>query len=170
MKKHMSPESLLVLCEYNNYANQLLLETVAKLTVKEFTRDPEISRGSVQKTLLHVMECEAYFLAQIKKEPFENKSLPELNSIMDYWEDIPEQYINYLTNTNQEMLEEVITLNFGSEKEYRFPVWQLIMQVFNHSTIHRGELSIILTQLGNPMPDMDILIQFGQQSDQPLLS
>ena len=60
----------------------------------------------------------------------------------------------------------MVHLNFGPEMSFNFPVWQIVLQVYNHSMIHRGELSILLTELGHPLPNMDILIQFGEQTGQ----
>jgi uncharacterized damage-inducible protein DinB len=48
----------------------------------------------------------------------------------------------------------------------RLPVWQLLIQGFLSSTHHRGELSIVLTQLGHPLPTLDIIIHFVEQSGQ----
>jgi uncharacterized damage-inducible protein DinB len=35
-----------------------------------------------------------------------------------------------------------------------------------HSTHHRGELSIVLTELGYPLPTLDIIVHFAEQSGQ----
>jgi uncharacterized damage-inducible protein DinB len=46
-------------------------------------------------------------------------------------------------------------------------MWQLLVQAFVHSTHHRAELAILLGQMGHPLPTLDILIHFAQQSGQP---
>jgi uncharacterized damage-inducible protein DinB len=42
----------------------------------------------------------------------------------------------------------------------------LLAQAFVHSTHHRGELSIVLSHLGHPLPTLDIIIPFVTWSGQ----
>ncbi len=51
-------------------------------------------------------------------------------------------------------------------RPFQFPMWQLLSQAFVHSTHHRGELSIVLTELGHPLPTLDIIVHFAKESGQ----
>jgi len=158
-------ESLLVLCDYNTYANQRVLDTAAELIEEQFVKDFEISRGSVQKTLQHMLEGELYFLHLLKGEQFSGVEQPVLGTVGSYWGSTPALFNGFIAEQTDESLQREIDVQFG---EYRFhlPVWQMLMESLNHSTIHRGELSVFLTQLGHPLPDMDILIPFIKNSGQ----
>jgi uncharacterized damage-inducible protein DinB len=46
------------------------------------------------------------------------------------------------------------------------PLWLLLMQAFVHSTLHRGELSIVLSNFGHPLPTLDIIIPFIEWNGQ----
>jgi len=46
------------------------------------------------------------------------------------------------------------------------PRWQMLAQSLLQSIHHRGELSIVMTQLGYPLPTLDPIIQFIKESGQ----
>jgi uncharacterized damage-inducible protein DinB len=43
----------------------------------------------------------------------------------------------------------------------------LMLQSLIHSVHHRGELSIVMTGLGHPLPTLDIILHFARESGQP---
>ena len=156
---------LLVLSSYNDYANRNVLDVVSNLTEAEFVRDFKMSVGNVQKMLQHIKEGEAYFLSTCQEKPYTKTKLPGLKNIRSYWGDLGDDFHGFIERQTDEDLVRVIKVQFG-ERVFQFPVWQLLTQAFNHSMIHRGELSILLTELGHPLPDMDIIIQFIKESGQ----
>ena len=164
-KGSINRAGLLVLSSYNDYANRNVLDVVSNLTDAEFVRDFKMSVGNVQKMLQHVKECEAYFLSTCQEKPYLETKLPGLKNIRSYWGDLGDEFHSFIERQTNEDLAGVIRVQFG-EHVFQFPVWQLLMQAFNHSMIHRGELSILLTELGHPLPDMDIIIKFIKDSGQ----
>ena len=158
-------EGLLVLSNYNNYANQLMLDTAAKLTEEQFTKDFEVSLGSVQKTIQHMYEGEQYFLCLYQGKPFEEGEPPVLAELSGYWGDAGEMYLAFIAGKTDDDLRGEIDVQFG-EYGFHIPLWQLLTQNLLHSMIHRGELSVFLTQHGHPLPTMDILIPFIKDSGQ----
>ena len=58
----MEPGMLAALYAYNTYANQLVLETAARLTEAEFTQRSSPSRESVHVLLRHLLATEMFFL------------------------------------------------------------------------------------------------------------
>ena len=162
----MNRDGLLALYTYNAYANHLVLDGLAQLSEDEFARDESSpSHSSIRGLLLHLLECEAWFLAICRGRTLEEPDLPTLADIRRYQSDLlreQQDFIGALTETD---LARELTIELGSHP-YHFPMWQLLVQAFVHSTHHRGELAILLGQMGHPLPTLDIIIHFAKESGQ----
>jgi uncharacterized damage-inducible protein DinB len=167
MSEISDPNQLLALYHYNAYAHQLVLGVVDQLTDDEFTRQSSPSHGSVRQLLTHMLECEAFFLAQCTGQPIAldeaNLSTPE--NIRRYWEQLGQAQREFIGSQNQAGLSQIIPWQIRGQ-QLAFPAWQLLMQAVVHSIHHRGELSILLTEMGHPLPTLDIILHFVEQSGQ----
>jgi len=167
MSETFNKAGLLALYSYNAYANRLVLDIVDKLTSDEFTRNSSPSHNSARQLLNHMLECEAFFLAQCQ-EPPGNPLEMELSTAADIcsnWEQLAKAQADFISSLDEAGLSRTITVQLRGQG-FIFPVWQLLTQAVVHSIHHRGELSIILTELGHPLPTLDILLHFIEQSGQ----
>jgi len=166
MNAFMNHDSLLALYVYNAYANKLVLDTVEQLAEAKFTRESSPSHGSVRMLLLHMLECEAFFLACCRGQSFDGlDDLPTLADIRRRWTELEQEQQDFIASLGESDLAREISAPLG-ERPLCFSLWQLLVQAFVHSTHHRGELSVVLTQLGHPLPTLDIILHFIQQSGQ----
>lgn len=164
----MNKSSLLVLHHYNEYANRLVLETAARLDEKAFTTPSSPSHGTVQGLLTHMLTTEFFFLARCEGKPI----LPRapgatltLEELRITFEQVAEERRKYLEWASEELLAQEIAVPIGG-KEIRLARWQFLLQSLLHSTHHRGELSIVMTALGCPLPTLDPILQFVSESGQ----
>lgn len=163
----MDRDGLLTLYSYNIYANRLVLDTVERLTEEELTRQCSPSHGSVHRLLGHMLGCESFFLSQCQGEPdaFDYTALPTLAHLRDFWRKLEQQQLEFIRSLTHAKLARQMMVELRGQSLI-FPVWQLLLQALVHSVHHRGELSIVLTDLGYPLPTLDILLYFIQQSGQ----
>lgn len=163
----MNRESLLELCEYNDYATALVLGIVACLSPEEMTRPISPSHGSVLKLLQHMFSTEAYFLAVCQGDRLETsgEDLQTLKTLQDHWIALAEERREYLVSISAEELQAQESVQIR-ERVFHFPRWQMVLQALLHAAHHRGELSIILSEAGHPLPTLDVIIQFARQSGQ----
>ena len=166
----MDRDSLLTLYGYSAYANRLVLHTAAELSAEDFTRECSPSHGSIRGLVLHMLETQAFFLARCGGYSFEDifdpDHFPTATKIQDYWDNLEHETCAFLTRLCDVDLEREL-VPFQRFPTMHFPMWQLLYQAFHHMTQHRGELSILLTELGHPLPNLDIIVYFAQQSGQP---
>ena len=167
MEKIMHPEGLLVLYTYNAYANQLLFDTVEKLSETEYTQQSSPSHGSVKNLIEHMLACEASFLmrCQGKTPDFASLDVSTLDSLKRYWRELEREQAGFIGALTEGDCARDIKLLIR-EQTLVLPVWQLLTQAVIHSIHHRGELSIVLTGLGHPLPTLDIILQFVKESGQ----
>lgn len=162
----MQPNLLLALYEYNRYANHTVLETAGKLRLTDLYRESSPSHGSVFGLLAHMLAVETGYLANCQGEQFKFERPTTLEDLSQRWDALAEGQLAFLAGLNESQLAEVVPARIGSQ-DFQFPRWQLLAQALIHSTHHRGELSIILTEIGQPLPVLDIIIPFAEQSGQP---
>ena len=160
----MNRAGLLALCSYNAYANQLMFEVVQRLSADELTRPASPSHESVWNMLEHMLTVEAVFLARCRGTAPDRPDLPTLADLLRYWAEVDQAAHDFIAaQTEDDLHREVVPFR---TQPLHFPVWQLLLQAMLHSAHHRGELSIVLTELGYPLPTLDIIIHFAQQSGQ----
>ncbi len=159
---------LLALHSYGVYADNLVLDVVAGLTEEQLTREFSPSHGSIRQLLQHMLATEAGFLARCRDQPlaFDPRQPASLNDIGRLWSDVAREREAFIAGATDAALARELDIQLR-ERTFRFPVWQLLVQPLVHSIHHRGELSILLTELGHPLPTLDIIIQFAQASGQP---
>jgi len=167
--EHLDRSALLVLHQYNDHANGLVLKTAASLDEIAFCSSSSPSHNSVQELLTHMALVEFFFLSQCQGKPVSPREKPSttlsLDEISVTFSQIANQRKYYLENVAQEKLDGSIEVSIGG-KPFTLPRWQWIAQSLVHSTHHRGELSIVMTALGQPLPTLDILLQFVKDSGQ----
>ena len=163
-EKSMNREGLMILCDYDTYANHLVLETIAKLNEDEFTGESSPSHHSVRKLILHALEAEKYFLSLCQERLFQE--LPDLHSVTDirsHWAQVEHDIQGWIAAANEDDLKREVPFRLKGQS-LQFPKWQLLMQAFFHCAQHRSELSVVLTQLGHPLPNLDIILHFIEQN------
>jgi uncharacterized damage-inducible protein DinB len=161
--------SLLSLHSYNTYANTLTLDCAKKMSEEELLRESSPSHGSVHALLTHMLLVEFFFLARSEGKPITPKDNPAttlpLDEIVSSFAQVAVERGRYLNWVTDEKLAEVITVPIG-RKEYKLARWQLLAQSLLHSAHHRGELSIVMTSLGYPLPTLDPILQYVTESGQ----
>jgi uncharacterized damage-inducible protein DinB len=168
MSQAVNREGLLALYQYNFYANQLVLDVAAKLSPQEWDKSASPSHGSVHALLAHMLGCETFFFCQAadQPEPFDSEQLSSLAEIRRLWSALEQEQRRFINGLSAEQIMRPVSITLRGQALV-FPVWEMLMQGAIHSTHHRGELSIVLTELGYPLPTLDILLHFIQQSGQP---
>ena len=156
---------LLPLYEYNRYANRLVLERAERLSENDLRRQSSPSHNSVFEILEHMLATETGFMLNALGQPFTFRRPADLPDLRQEWEELAARQLAYLATITESQLNEDIPTRIGS-RDFHFPRWQLLAQAFVHSTHHRGELSIVMTGLGQPLPTLDIIIPFAENSGQ----
>jgi uncharacterized damage-inducible protein DinB len=164
----MKRDQMLSLCRFNAQANAAVLEVAARLTGGEFTRDVSPSHGSVQQLLLHILGGEVFFPAVCEGRAVDMQALETLetlDAIRARWHEANADAEVFIASLDDDELDRMVTVTFG-EHSFELPMWQVLLQCFSHSMHHRGELSIVLSELGHPLPTLDLMVYFIQESGQ----
>ncbi len=161
----MDRDGLVTWARYHAYANGLVLAVMEQLTEDELARPSSPSRGSARGLLRHLLGADAFFLALCRgRAAVELPAFSSLVELREFWRGVETEMQTFIAGLTPEDLAREVALPFQlNGKSLRLPVWQLLTQVFQHATHHRGELSIVLSELGHPLPTLDIILFFARE-------
>jgi uncharacterized damage-inducible protein DinB len=150
----MTPNQLHNLALYNRWANTRLFEASAALTAEERERDLHPSFNSLEGTLIHVLWGERGWLNFWQTGNFVPRPSPgdysDFASLRGAWKHHDEAYVTYLCGLAQQELDSSRTLDATT-----YTLGELIQHAHNHSTYHRGQIALLLRQLGHTPPFTD---------------
>ena len=161
----LSKNNFVEMFRYDAYANRLVLAEVEKLSDEELNLPTSPSQGSVSKLLRHLLRSEIFFLSACAGErptPPDPVSAPEFSTLVDY---VEKKATTLLAGLDETGLQRITSINLHGTILH-FHAWQLLVQAYTHATHHRGELSIVMTELGHPLPTLDIILFFTAESGQ----
>jgi uncharacterized damage-inducible protein DinB len=145
-------EILTQLSAYHVWANRLLFDAINQLPEEKQKQEMPSSFKTLYTTLLHMYDAESIWWQRMKLQerisiPSENFNgdLKELgNSLLHQ----NRQWNEWIANANTHQLEHVFHYQNSKKEQFKQPIYQMLIHVFNHGTYHRGQLVNILRQLG----------------------
>jgi uncharacterized damage-inducible protein DinB len=150
----MTVEQLRSLVACNHWANTHLLQAAASLSVEERERDLRASFGSLQGTLIHILWGERGWLHLWQHGTFLPNptpgDYPDFASLQSAWTHHEEAYAAYLLGLTQAQLDAPRAVEANS-----YTLGELVQHILNHSTQHRGQITLLLRQLGHQPPSTD---------------
>jgi uncharacterized damage-inducible protein DinB len=150
---------------YNHWANRRLLQAAGELPTEDFDRDVRASFGSIKGTLRHLLWGERGWLRHWTEGSFgpdlSATELPDLPSLVAEWARLEEAQDAFVRGLNEEKLREPRKVHEDS-----YVLRELLQHCLNHSTHHRGQVVLMLRQLGRTPPGTGFR-QFLTESRRP---
>jgi uncharacterized damage-inducible protein DinB len=147
-------EELRLLAAYNRWANTRLQEAAAALSGEELQRDLRASFGSLEGTLIHILWGERGWLHFWQQGAFVRPpspgEYPDFATLLSAWVRHDHAYGAYLLGLTQVQLEGPRTVDAVT-----YTLGELIQHALYHSTSHRGQVTLLLRQLGYEPPSTD---------------
>ena len=154
----MTKDDIQLLYEYHRRANNRALQAVSTLSAEQFTRDLGGSLRSVRDTLVHIVGGEWGWLT-IWKEPslssafvtdlwtrlgalFDPNAFPDLAAVQSRWAEIEREQVEFVNGVTNESLARMVPV-----RATQISLAHLMQHLTNHSTYHRGQVSLMMRQL-----------------------
>ncbi len=159
----MDKSGLLLLAGYSDWANRRVLAGLRDVPAEVYLKAPIISHGTLHGLFCHLLTGQDYFLHLCQGRPVEEKAgLDSLAAVAAYEQDLARREQAYLNSASEvELARTVTTTLLGRPRT--LPRHKLLLQGFSHAMHHRGELAILLGQMGHSLPTFDIIIWFMEQ-------
>jgi uncharacterized damage-inducible protein DinB len=153
---------------YNRWANRRLLDAVASLSDAEFRRELGAFFGSLRGTLNHVLVADRIWLHRLTGEGPTHARLDEivhddLPSLREARAAEDERIIRVVDGLGADRLAGTFSYHNMKGQAFEQKLATVLSHIFNHQTHHRGQAHVLLTQLGHPGPELDLLYFLREQ-------
>jgi len=151
----MTKQSLKMLFEHNNWANNQIIEACLALTDEQLDAEPKsAAAGSIRTTLAHLVAAQQGYLRLL--------TLP-LEERLDRIPAPPFAELKQLASSSGEALLALaqgdsnipIKDHIQTRDNLLVEPWVIMVQIINHATEHREQIKSMLTALGVTPPEID---------------
>jgi len=174
----MTKEDIRLLYEYDRWANHRVFNAASVLTPEQFTRDLGGSFRSVRDTIVHIVAAEWIWLSywtepapgpatfselRTRRDAIFDPSLfPDFVSVQSKWVEVEKEQTAFLSRLTDDLLQKLLPTRLGDVR------LALQMQhMANHSTYHRGQVSLIMRQLQAQPVGTDFALFVAEVLPQP---
>jgi uncharacterized damage-inducible protein DinB len=166
----MNRDSLLTIVKFNAQSNQLVSDSAAELNPEDLTRQCSPSHDTIFTLLKHMYGGERVYLDFCQGKalhPAPVEAITEFADLREKWLHLGDEITSFVGQLDDRAVNQSIPITFP-EITWHSPVWQVLMWTIVHNIHHRGELSIVMTQLGRPLPILDMMLFLIRESGQPI--
>jgi uncharacterized damage-inducible protein DinB len=172
----MTINDIQLLYEYDRWANHRVFQAASALSVEQFTHDLGGPFRSVRDTLVHIIAGEWTWLAYWRKPShgpallaelrtqretlFNPATFPDVGAAQSKWVEVEKEQIVFVSSLTSETLEKMLPAR-GTQ----LSLAHLMQHLANHSTYHRGQIALMMRQLGaQPLAtDFHVFLAEGRQ-------
>jgi uncharacterized damage-inducible protein DinB len=148
---------------YNIWASQKIMEMILALPEEKQMDEVPSSFNSLYKTVLHMWDAESIWWQRMKlheriiipSENFNGTMKDVVNGLMQQ----STQWLDWVSNASDIALDHVFQYQNTKKEQFKQPIYQMVLHIFNHGTYHRGQLINMLRQLGvEKLPQTDFIV------------
>lgn len=158
----MKKSEILILYQYNTWANKRILNAASNLTTEQFFAPTSSSHGGLRGTLVHTLFAEWIWRQRWEghwpTEWLTPEDFPTFDSLRSHWEKEEKALLAFVENVSEPGLESTIRYNRMGGEPCENILWHLMVHLVNHGTQHRSEAAAILTEYGYSPGDIDFII------------
>ena len=138
--------------EYNLFAANIACSWLEKISNEHWNAPVASSFGNIQKTVLHIFFAENIWIERFNENenivPLEKTFQGTKQEHIALWKKSSEELKNFITSFDKIKLNETFTFKRFNGEETSSKYYRAFAHVINHSTYHRGQLVLMLKQLG----------------------
>lgn len=163
----MTAGDLTALLDFHYWARDRVLDAAAKLTQEQFTRPLVSSFPTVRETLVHLYWADwAWY--QIWHGTFPSEALAvdqftDVHSIRHAWIAHEAGVRSFVADLAGADPHRVVAFHRPDGTQGTFAIAHMIQHLVNHGAYHRGQITVMLRQLGAEPPQSTDLIRYYRE-------
>ena len=172
--------NLQLMSQYNQWMNQKVYQAASELGEEKIKQDRGAFFGSLLGTLNHIYVADIIWLRRFAQHSKQYPSLQQLPELASYTalnqtvaedlkilnnlrQELDKTIINWCQEIESEDLEDNLQYSDTKGNPYKKNFGQLIHNLFNHQTHHRGQASTLISQEGADIGVTDWLAILPEQ-------
>lgn len=157
----MNKQDIVILYQYNQWANAKILNAAANLTPEQFLAPASFPHGGLRGTLVHALSAEWIWRTRWEgtSPTFMLKSdeFPDFPSLRARWAEEEVRLMNFVNSVREERLNNTFDYTNTAGKPFSRVLWHAMVHLVNHGTQHRTEAAAMLTDFGCSPGDIDLI-------------
>ncbi|HUR10371.1 MAG TPA: DinB family protein [Flavitalea sp.] len=148
---------------YNCWSNQRMSDFIQPLEMGLLEKEIPSSFSSIHSTLLHMWDAESIWWQRMKlQEVITSPSANFKGNAKDVVAALLHQnklWESWVNNATESAINHVFHYRNSKKEQFKQPVYQVLLHVFNHATYHRGQLVNMFRQVGlDKIPGTDFIL------------
>jgi uncharacterized damage-inducible protein DinB len=149
----MTVEEVRLHLSYSGWASRRLLNAALALSEEQQHREFGISHKSLFGTLEHIFLGDRVWMVRTTAPSVK----PADETLELAWPKVQKMWEEWAASITEQDLLRMVDYKDREGNHERTPVWQIVLHVVNHATLHRGQAMSLLRQLGVPPPPTDLM-------------
>jgi uncharacterized damage-inducible protein DinB len=148
----MSEHFLVKLFEHNNWANSQIIQACSALSDEQLDAEPQSATiGSIRQTLMHLVTSQHGYLSLLTLPVEARRAISPAFAELQQAASISGEGLLALARESGNYPKTQLQTTDG----YFVEPWVVMVQVINHATEHREQISSMLSALGVTPPNLD---------------
>ncbi len=164
-------QEIKVLYAYNAWATNRVFEALAEVPEELCMVDLKASHGGIHGAMTHLIAAEKIWVSRWEGKPEASlllaRDVPSLAALKQIWEDVASRTARFVAKLDDRKLQSSFEYTSTEGKRYTHTYQQTLQHLVNHSTYHRGQIAILMRQVG-AQPVATDLIDFYRRTAQPV--
>lgn len=150
----MTPQIFQTFARYNTWMNGTIYERCAKIPDEKRKADMKAFFKSIHGTLNHLLIGDMLWMARFTSTPLANVSLDAIlhenfDELRAARQTMDAEISRFAADLTEEWLATPLTVTSRAySRTFIQPRWRFVMQLFNHQTHHRGQVTTLMMQCG----------------------
>lgn len=157
----------LIMANYNTWMNEKIYNVCAGISDEQRKADMKVFFKSIHGTLNHLLWGDRAWMSRFNGKTYQLTKIGE--DLYDQFDvlrqertKMDEEIKQWVNNLNEEWLLEDLTFDsIAYKKTITIPRSLAVIQLFNHQTHHRGQITTLLSQLGIDYGATDLPVMPG---------
>ena len=146
---------------YHKWANSQIMDECLKLTAEQLVKDFGGSFGSIYDTAKHLYQADSIWLDRLEGWSTNEQSRYEAPGctfeLRDAWAEVQDKLIAFGAALSETDWEREISYKSMRGEPFKSSIWQIVLQVVNHGTYHRGQITNLLRMSGAKAVNLDFI-------------
>ena len=159
----MNIQDILLIYEYNYWANKRILAQCKNVTWEQFIAPAEFPFGGLRGTVVHILDAEFGWRTFFQRGDWSAPDLketefPNIAALQERWDQEEKEMRAYLATLHDEDMNVHRRYTTAEGVQRDRILWHCLVHVVNHGTQHRSEAAALLTRFNQSPGDLDFTV------------